>query len=508
MDPPPGPLKFPDGLHAAVLQLPPEQFKAFAKDHGHKLKVKNNNGKTGTISWECNECAPGKEECFKKWFIRNGQFFPTKRRPARGKPQPVQDPPPDHKVHVICCLIPEGLELLDRHFVAIPFDIPTQEVLGEQGFSELISDVPDDLRDDKRFFHQPEGGQSVLIHQTIVAMLQARTSWLDVTFWTWDTVVNNINTNKLYKEIEVLGKDGHVVLFAPSTVSSAPELDQPLFYNHLRRLSTVRGSVTLFPSETEHRWESEKIGDIKALDDIATEQREAKNDRFGYRPRTCFGVGSCSLTDLDESRLIIKRSHSAASEHVRGQEKKDRQRLKCCDGNGRTLKKDKVLYYWFHQERVETLKTLGEFRVFVCATADGAGEVVSIVHTKPGPDSIAAQRPGEHVFRGLGDYKTRKRELEEFAIFIWKRLLARPDAQMNFGSLQVGVRLDIGISEMSPNGRWFVSEITRLFDADQFAKQHLAAPYTEITKKSADAFQRYCAREYQAPSPREGERGC
>lgn len=505
MEPPSDPLIFPDGLDAAVLQLPPRQFKAFAKDHGHKLKVKNNNSKTGTISWECNQCAPGKEECFKKWFIRNGQFFPTKRRPARSKPHPVQNPPPDHKVHVICCLIPEGLELLDHHFVAIPFDLPTQKALGKHGFSELISGVPSNLRADKRFFRQHKGGQSVLIHQTIVTMLQATSPWLDVTFWTWDMVVDKINTNKLYEEI--LGKDGHVVLFVPSTVSSAPGLTLSSFYDHLRPLSAVSESVTFFPSETEHRWESEKIGDIKALDDIATEQREAKNDRFGYRPRTCFGVGSCSLKDLDESRLIIKRSHSAASEHVRGQEKKDRQRLKCCDGKGRTLQKDKVLYYWFHQERVETLKTLGEFRVFVCATANGAGEVVSIVHTKPGFDYIAAQRPGEHVFRGLGDYKTRKHELEEFAIFIWKRLLARPDSQMHFGSLQVGVRLDIGISEMSPNGRWFVSEITRLFDADQFAKQHLAAPYTEITEKSADAFQRYCASEYQVPNPREGGRG-
>jgi hypothetical protein len=62
------------------------------------------------------------------------------------------------------------------------------------------------------------------------------------------------------------------------------------------------------------------------------------------------------------------------------------------------------------------------------------------------------------------------KELEDFALFIFDALRNRPDWSSNYESLEIGVRLDIGISPASGCCRYFVNEITRIYEADFFAE--------------------------------------
>ncbi|KAL2015903.1 hypothetical protein VTK56DRAFT_4650 [Thermocarpiscus australiensis] len=149
-------------------------------------------------------------------------------------------------------------------------------------------------------------------------------------------------------------------------------------------------------------------------------------------------------------------------------------RLRCYRKHPDELKERSVIereYVWFHQEYVDSLRTLGEFRVFIaCDEAPRKARVVSVAHTKPGKDAIAVHPHSPRIFGEEVDGTVRVEDLKNFALFIHQQLLNRRDAKEHFESLLVGVRLDISASE---DGRWFVNEVTRAFDADQFANTHL-----------------------------------
>jgi len=80
------------------------------------------------------------------------------------------------------------------------------------------------------------------------------------------------------------------------------------------------------------------------------------------------------------------------------------------------------------------------------------------------------------------------KELEDFALYIFDALRNRPDWPSNYESLEIGVRLDIGISPVSGCCRYFVNEITRIYEADFFT-EWLAQPGTHISKAVAEAIQ-------------------
>ncbi|KXX76724.1 hypothetical protein MMYC01_209300 [Madurella mycetomatis] len=267
----------------------------------------------------------------------------------------------------------------------------------------------------------------------------------------------------------------------------------------------MRATVSIFPSETERRWELGKIGDIRALDEIAKEQEALGNHRFAYRPRTCFGVGKCTLADLDDNDLVVlKRSHSAASEHVIITKAGNRDRLLYYRQDARELdgRPPRDPGHWFHQEYVPNLQSFGKFRAFIaCDGAPEKARVVSVAHTKPKDNVVAVYAFSSVAFDERKSYMTQMAEMKEFALFIHGKLLSQYNAQGRFQSLQVGVRLDIGRSE---DGRWFVGEVTRAFDADQFAGYHLPYPHTHIAVAFAEAFRQYCTREQMVPAAMRG----
>ncbi|KAL2015099.1 hypothetical protein VTK56DRAFT_6313 [Thermocarpiscus australiensis] len=227
-------------------------------------------------------------------------------------------------------------------------------------------------------------------------MLLAQAPSLTVEFLTWSKAAAELGTGELQRK--VLEKNGRVIIIPASTVSEVPELSLEAFYDSLRPVQ-----------------DSEKIGDISALDEIAREQ-------------ACLGHKS---PDQDnDAPVLLKRSYSAASGHVRFKMAKDPDdRLRCYRKHPNELKERSVIereYIWFHQEYVDSLRTLGEFRVFIaCDEAPGKARVVSVAHTKPGGDAIAVHPLSPRIFGEEVDGTARVEDLKNFALFIHQQLLNR-----------------------------------------------------------------------------------
>jgi hypothetical protein len=66
--------------------------------------------------------------------------------------------------------------------------------------------------------------------------------------------------------------------------------------------------------------------------------------------------------------MVRKRSYSATSEHVKKTTVEDRHLLKCYredDVEVEGSRAPETPYIWFHQEYIEALESLGEFRVCI-----------------------------------------------------------------------------------------------------------------------------------------------
>jgi hypothetical protein len=147
--------------------------------------------------------------------------------------------------------------------------------------------------------------------------------------------------------------------------------------------------------------------------------------------------------------------------------------------------------HWFHQEFISTLPKC-EFRVFIA--------------TKPSKESLRSRigyviAVAKTTFIGLRQALAvraivaedlepllAQSDLENFALFVFEGLRARADSMINFESLEVGVRLDIGVAN---SGLFFVNEITRLYGAHFFSHNICAEPRTQICKAFATSFNAY-----------------
>jgi len=141
--------------------------------------------------------------------------------------------------------------------------------------------------------------------------------------------------------------------------------------------------VRVFTSAHELDHAQEKLGDIRAMDQIT----DCAPKEWSFRPVTCDNTSECRLGVSG----VLQRTHSCGSDHVilhptasdvskclqylsrrrRMSERRTRQSI------GR----------WFHQELVEDLISRGELRVFVITREDisalrkRTGIVMEILHT-------------------------------------------------------------------------------------------------------------------------------
>ena len=260
-----------------------------------------------------------------------------------------------------------------------------------------------------------------------------------------------------------------------------------------------------FPPPTEIECEVSKIGDIQALNEVAA----SSPPKYAFRPRTCLEHGearhdmkNCCLAGLDQ--IVMKRSHSSSGAHV-----------DLIDGDRAGVKqrneRDKG-HVWFGQEFQSSFANFGEFRVFIAAKRNAdrdrmdvvRGRCGAIVHTIITEWPQGNDIPGEMYAHAASAYDFRSphvqplgaSDLHAFALHVFSSLRRRNDWKTHFESLEVGVRLDIGIAtESKKRGKiekkFFVNEILRFYCADYFSQQTLGPPCQEICYAFAEGINAY-----------------
>lgn len=215
------------------------------------------------------------------------------------------------------------------------------------------------------------------------------------------------------------------------------------------------------------------------------------------RPITCDSATQCRLSEVG----VLKRSHSCGSEHVILHPKAiDVAKHLRCQSSGRRISSRRAAQTterWFHQEFVEGLRKLGEFRVFIVTVQDTTarrgrrGRVLQVVHTIELPDRelvVTVLGPGGSWPDELGtSEKIDLDELRAFALYVCEALRTRSNWSTSFESLEVGARVDVGVALLDSVPKYFVNEVTRIYEADFFA-EWLAQPGTQTSRAVSTAF--------------------
>lgn len=310
------------------------------------------------------------------------------------------------------------------------------------------------------------------------------------------------------------------VIFIHATTHKPPEIQH--VYEDVRMLRLTSGAkIRVYPNMREWRQDQEKIEDIQVLDEIA---KSSGRLAYSYRPITCFG-GSCKLQNCD--RTVLKRSHSEGKRHVKivdenynkweaisnltctyqphrlerrsRKHKKEDQK----DQEDQKHQEERAAFgsrpHWFHQEYVSGLSR-GEFRVFIRPKPNNEeyirgrrSEVIALAWTSWNvKGELHIVKANENHFGGSPDSKCgalSKSDLKDFCLYVFEKLRARKSPY--YESLEVGVRLDVGVADSQGQTRFFVNEITRWYNAHYFSYAILAKPWTKICKAFAETFSSY-----------------
>ncbi|KAL9074092.1 MAG: hypothetical protein Q9161_002502 [Pseudevernia consocians] len=253
------------------------------------------------------------------------------------------------------------------------------------------------------------------------------------------------------------------VIFLHWTIEPGPSTaDISAIYATITTLQSSRPEQLFraFPSQSEITCETSKLPDIRTLDAIAS----TSPPKYAYRPLTCFTHGerkhnpaNCPLHK--HSQIIMKRTHSCGGEHV-----------ELIDGDAALPRHHPASPtpspppHWFGQSYEPFFSVFGEFRVFIVA--------------RPCRDDD----PG--ALRGRNGR----------ILHTYDRLRSRDDWGERYESLEVGVRLDVGVGKRAGEGgekRFFVNEITRFYGADYFSQHTLGAPQQEVCWAFAEAVDGY-----------------
>lgn len=296
-------------------------------------------------------------------------------------------------------------------------------------------------------------------------------------------------------------KCAHLVLFVPrDCFPSEGTMTLGNFYDAAEEVLDIYRGIRVYPSRHEGLFADRKLGDIAELDRIARVTQ-------AWRPRTCLGMGPCSLPP-GPARTVSKRTFSCGAGHVKTIEGGARDPFLTCqlppqppqktssrgshqrrkttnaEGNGEGEEGR-----WFHQEYVDSFRSWGEVRVFISGGGIGTGQILGAVHSKfdeGGALLVDAFQPSSLSFLEPGARDAKAADLHRFALATYAALLASKNP--GFASLDVGCRLDIGISRLSGEGQWFVGEITRWWAADDFSWQTLPYPHLGYCQVFANSF--------------------
>jgi len=343
--------------------------------------------------------------------------------------------------------------------------------------------------------------ESVVLHQGVATMLLLRSqSNCSVELYSWAWFSKAVREGSLYTQLlDSNGQAKSAVLFLHWTTQEPQNMSLDDVYKYIRSFAPIHGAnVRPYPSESEHYHERSKLGDLRALDEIAGHS----DWKFAYRLITCYGQRCCQLAG--HQTTVHKRTYSGCADHVKIQSNRRRDGLTCTLEHPNTARKSSKKavspsspQYWFHQEYISTLQTFGEFRVFIvtesCATGGRRGrrgKIIAAVRTKWiwEEKRLIAEAVEEDTFRREECRGLEIKDLYEYCLYFFERLRARDDALTHYESLETGVRLDVGISDEMGRKRFFVLELTRWYGAHFFSSTACAEPKTQICKAFATAF--------------------
>ncbi|CZS92459.1 uncharacterized protein RAG0_03014 [Rhynchosporium agropyri] len=352
----------------------------------------------------------------------------------------------------------------------------------------------------KGFIEADSEESLVVIHQALVVMQFFREDCpCDVDFWTWADIAKLVKGAKKHRsDIESLSRklaynhgndpSNGLVFFHWNRPESVIPAELHKVYDLFTSLERGGASIRCIPNRTEAFQTLFKLRDIIALDEIAHLNNE-------YRPVTCYPNGRCRLI---EQLTVHKRSQSCGGHHVLRTPKEDRKDLSCyLDTPEKLILSDTEEGIWFHQEFVDTYKSIGEFRVFITTFEDvdglrgRKGKVEWIGHTRASavdPEniiSIAAEL--SDIFASCKPLTAL--QLRLFSERIFEQLRARQDWDTSFESLEVGVRLDVVVSPTLQS--FFVGEITRIWCADFLSDMILPQPSYYLCRKVANSMKSF-----------------
>ncbi|RSM16138.1 hypothetical protein CDV31_004601 [Fusarium ambrosium] len=182
---------------------------------------------------------------------------------------------------------------------------------------------------------------------------------------------------------------------------------------------------------------------------------------YAYRPQTCFGIGKCTLDTPRGNKSVIKRNFSDASNHDKVMQGSmgDPLKLACIAGERVKSRQPEP-----EDDEPSAMWIAGEYRVHLCGD-----NVVSISISKFAKDKLEVRSVSDDDFawfsKSQEEQQKKRQELKAFE------------------SPRVGVRIDTGVSEESPEGRFFGLELTRWWNANQMPAFVLPDPYTEASLK-------------------------
>ncbi|KAG7001620.1 hypothetical protein FocnCong_v011437 [Fusarium oxysporum f. sp. conglutinans] len=367
-------------------------------------------------------------------------------------------------VYLLCIVIapPSAQDIANDDLVGVKVDLTDHEILQTPLASIINDDVVSKLKEDLgNAFVSETNGEPVLHQSVLTALYAGALSHVKSEIRGYPWVQEQLRNDSLVEHIRSM-EVSQVLLWVSNNTSAWPGMSMTEFYEHMRKVSDACGNPAICLSQTEADQEEFKIGDIEAFDEIA---KNAPNSRYKYRPKTCFGTGTCSLPGDELDDQVLKRSHSCGAADVKLGSSPERQHLKCIKPGAQRLTRsqfpDPKEPRWFHQERVKSLEDFGEFRI-IFIEDKMAYAVRTKFEDKDGKKVIAVKPLELSDFYWSKSQKLKMHQLFAFAAYIRANLLKRGDSEEHYGSLRVGVRIDIGVSELSEEGDFFVVEVARI----------------------------------------------
>ncbi|KAF5698339.1 hypothetical protein FMUND_15123 [Fusarium mundagurra] len=348
----------------------------------------------------------------------------------------------------------------------------------------------------------------VTVHGIVITLLWAQyTGRITVEFKSWEWLQQKVKEGTIGAYLGNFKQDA--ILFTHmrrphlSEESVDHRFDVASLNDQVRRANLVfSNSISRYPSPEEDDADMCQLPDARILDAIASD--ETTPPEFSFRPRVCYSLSrECTMRDFRGMMIVRGSSSTGPGDTLTGSsDDPELTALPKCHTNY-NHGTDNSGNVYFHQELRKSVTDWGEVSVFM------VGDTIFSMAMSRGiwtdPDSHHSgftadrcltnwrkiNRRAQNATREEARHK--EAELRRFAIFQRQELLKRKPRE--FESLKVAVRLDIGISEVTKDGLFFVTNLARWPGADMLsAWQEGSQPYDSIFEAVGNKFALECGR--------------